>query len=369
MNALLGHPTAQEEGEPPTPEAIMDTGSSGHYFGLDTQLLDTQLAQHPINVELPDKSLIQSSHTGYLPIDILPKEACLGHQFPKLHGTSLISIGLLCDYGCEATFYKDQAIVRYQDHIILHGKRDASTHGLWLMEIPSKKLALSITNFSASKPELVTFSHACLWSPVPSTVETALKLEYLAANALPGLTLESLRKYTPNSEATIKGHMDNERKNTRSTQKKEDPEDPSDEKKEPKSMEQHFFEDEEHYNEDTFPEQQPEGKRSHLCFVKIVEITGQVHSDLTGRFPIPSSRGYHYLLVVYDYDSNSILFTPTKSRKAEELLRAYQSIHERLTRAGCKPQLQRLDNECSQAFKDFLRDEQIDFQLVPPDDH
>ena len=101
----------------------------------------------------------------------------------------------------------------------------------------------------------------------------------------------------------------------------------------------------------------------------MVGITGQIHSDLTGRFLIPLSRGYHYLLVVYDYDSNSILFTPMKSCKAEELLRAYQSIHQRLLQAGCRPQLQRLDNECSQALKDFLNEQEIDFQLVPPDDH
>ncbi len=228
------------------------------------------------------------------------------------------------------------------------------------MEIPTKKLALSSINFGASKPELVAFGHACLWSPVPSTLEAALEREYIAPNALPGLTLETFRKYTPNSEATIKGHMDNERKNQRSTKPEEKPEDKT--KEAPKTIEQQFF-------EDAFPTQPTDGKRSHLCFVKVVTITGQVHSDLTGRFPIPSSRGYHYLLVVYDYDINSILFTPTKSRKAEELLRAYQSIHQRLLKAGCRPQLQRLDNECSQAFKDFLNDKEVDYQLVPPDDH
>ena len=298
----------------------MDTGSTGHYFGLEIPLQDTKPTLIPLNVELPDKSIIHSTHTGFLQIPALPPEACVAHQFPQLSGTSLISIGQLCDHGCEARFYKTQAIVLYRDEIILHGRRDSNTQGLWLMAIPTTKLALSANAFSASKPELVAFSHACLWSPVPSTLEAALEREYIAPNALPGLTLESFRKYTPNSEATIKGHMDNERKNQRSTKPK--PEDkPEDEtKKPPKTPEEQFF-------EDAFPTQPTDGKRSHLCFVKVVDITGQVHSDLTGRFPIPSSRGYHYLLVVYDYDSNSILFTPTKSRKAEELLRAYQSIH------------------------------------------
>ena len=107
------------------------------------------------------------------------------------------------------------------------------------MEIPTKKLALSAINFSASKPELVAFGHGCLWSPVPSTLETALEREYLAPNALPGLTLETFRKYTPNSEATIKGHMDNERKNQRSTKPEEEPEDKT--KEAPKTIEQQFL--------------------------------------------------------------------------------------------------------------------------------
>jgi hypothetical protein len=41
--------------------------------------------------------------------------------------------------------------------------------------------------------------------------------------------------------------------------------------------------------------------------MKPVEITGQIFSDQTGRFPITSSRGNKYIMVVYDYKSNAIL--------------------------------------------------------------
>ena len=109
-------------GPPITQEAILDTGSTGHYFGLDIPLQDTRPSITPLNVELPDKSIIHSTHTGLLQIPALPPAACLAHQFPKLSGTSLISIGQLCDHGCEVRFYHDQAIVIYKDEIILHGR-------------------------------------------------------------------------------------------------------------------------------------------------------------------------------------------------------------------------------------------------------
>jgi len=43
-------------------------------------------------------------------------------------------------------------------------------------------------------------------------------------------------------------------------------------------------------------------------------MTGQISTNLTGRFPVASSRGNKYLLVLYNYDSNSILTDAMKNR-------------------------------------------------------
>jgi len=40
--------------------------------------------------------------------------------------------------------------------------------------------------------------------------------------------------------------------------------------------------------------------------------SGTIYSDVTGRFK--SSRGRQYLVICYDYDTNYIVATPTKSR-------------------------------------------------------
>jgi hypothetical protein len=109
--------------------------------------------------------------------------------------------------------------------------------------------------------------------------------------------------------------------------------------------------------------------RTHFVYAKVIEITGQIYSDQTGRFPVTSSKGNKYIMIVYDYDSRAILAEPIKNRSERELLRAYSRMHQHLTERGLKPQLQKLDNECSPALKQFMRQKQVDFQLVPPYDH
>jgi hypothetical protein len=58
--------------------------------------------------------------------------------------------------------------------------------------------------------------------------------------------------------------------------------------------------------------------------------------------------------------------TPLRNRKAETLAMAIANIHETLSKGGCKPQFHRLDNECPQLVKDYLKQHSIDFQLAPP---
>jgi hypothetical protein len=59
-----------------------------------------------------------------------------------------------------------------------------------------------------------------------------------------------------------------------------------------------------------------------------------------------------------------------KTRTAKSILDAYKTIHATLTKAGFKPMLQRMDNECSdEELKAFMHDNAIDFQLAPPGIH
>jgi hypothetical protein len=74
-------------------------------------------------------------------------------------------------------------------------------------------------------------------------------------------------------------------------------------------------------------------------------------------------------MIVYSYDSNAIITEPLSSHTENELLRAYTSIHTKLTERGLKPTLQRLDNEASGKLKQFMTNNGVSYQLVPPHIH
>ena len=174
---------------------------------------------------------------------------------------------------------------------------------------------------------------------------------------MPGLTKKTLAKYPPRSVATIKGHLDQTRKNQRST--KLIPTEAASLPPDDSDVIAHAF-----------PPSDPDNERTHHCYAGIVNpAEGQIYTDQTDKFIVASSTGSNYILVLYDYDSNNILVEPMRSRSGPCILRAFQTLHARLVTAGLRPKLHRLDNECSTALKQFLHDADIDFQLVPPGMH
>jgi hypothetical protein len=74
-------------------------------------------------------------------------------------------------------------------------------------------------------------------------------------------------------------------------------------------------------------------------------------------------------MVLYDYDSNAILSTPTKTRQASELNDAWTKAHSRLKLNGYAPELHILDNECSDTLKKAFTKNNVAFQRVPPSVH
>jgi hypothetical protein len=107
-----------------------------------------------------------------------------------------------------------------------------------------------------------------------------------------------------------------------------------------------------------------------IQFVYATKIdAGQIYIDQTGRFPVVSSKGNKYIMILYDYDSNAILAQPIKDRTAPEILKAFQVKEQELVARGLKPKLMKLDNEASKLLKAYLHQKDITFQLVPPYSH
>jgi hypothetical protein len=70
-------------------------------------------------------------------------------------------------------------------------------------------------------------------------------------------------------------------------------------------------------------------------------------------------------MILYDYESNTILAQPIKDRTALELLRAFKIMEQELVTRGLKPKLMKLENVASK-LKTYLHQQNITFKLVPP---
>ena len=123
--------------------------------------------------------------------------------------------------------------------------------------------------------------------------------------------------------------------------------------------------------DDSFPPQPVPNEPSHESLSLLVpyESTNKAYHDLTGRFPHKSSRGYEYLLITYDFDSNAILAEPLKNRTGLEIKRAWTLTYTKLPTRGSIPKLYILDNEISSSLKSALKKHNCTYQLVPPHVH
>ena len=384
-NNVIESTALSSVGPPALSMLVADSGATSHFVTIKAPIINRTRTTKPLAITTANGAVIYSSHTAELNLPNLPLTARICHVVPHLGDFSLISVGQLCDAGCDVTFTREKMEVRLEKTVIMQGRRARDT-GLWHIDLnhhdgPPKRSAVLLENTrrshqiidrvqgsnpqkpicltamgSARPADLVAFHHAALFSPALSTLEAALHKGFLPP--FPGLTLSALRRHPPQSVATIKGHLDQIRKNLRSTKKEIKPPIPS-----PVSDTGDL--------DDWFPASEPSNKRSHHCYVAIIkpERSGQIYSDLTGRFPIASSKGNNYLLIIYDYDSNGILAQPMRTRTGPCILEAYKVLHDRLVAAGLRPQLQRLDNEASQSLKQFMASEGIDYQLVPPGVH
>ena len=45
---------------------------------------------------------------------------------------------------------------------------------------------------------------------------------------------------------------------------------------------------------------------ARIVFFQATDLSGKIYTDQTGRLPVTSSRGFKYIMVAYDHDSNTI---------------------------------------------------------------
>jgi hypothetical protein len=224
-------------------------------------------------VRLPNGATTESYHTAELDIPKLSATASKAHVFPGMVNHSLLSVGQLCDEGYIVTFkHASVTVCNFQKSQILNGPRDLDT-GLWRINLkqdnnhipdPIANNVYELRNTGA----LVHYLHKALFSPMKSALLQAVKDGHLIT--WPGLTEYAIHKHLNLTPATAMGHMNQRRQNIMSTSKT-------------------LIADAPTADTDL-------GTKTHLVYAVLVD-QGQLYMDLTGKFPVRSSKGNAYVMV------------------------------------------------------------------------
>jgi hypothetical protein len=252
----------------------------------------------------------------------------------------------MCDSGCSVTFTAADVTVKNGKSTILTCLQDQDS-GMWRVPLePNVPMEIGREHSDHSVYEqksiqaTITYFHECCFSPVTDTWLKAIQNGHFAT--WPSGTVDKVRKYLSKSDATSKGHMNQIRQNIRSTQPAVD-----------------------------HPAQEPDMVQEDKCnymYAAVME-TNQIYTDLTGRFPTTSLSGNKYILILYEYDINSVLSDPMINRCDKDMIRAFDILIQSLIIRGLKPHFQRLDNEASLALRKYLTKQGINYQLAPPHIH
>jgi hypothetical protein len=258
--------------------AIVDSGCTDHFLLVTAPCLNKVKSRNPLTVRLPNGATMEYSHTADLDIPKLNAAVSKAHVFPGMANNSLLSVGQLCDEGYIVTFRQDKVTICNSDNSeLFSGPRDVTT-GLWRINLkhtnkhkpnPIANNVYELRNTGA----LIHYLHKSLFSPTKAAMLQAVKDGHLIT--WPGLTEDAINKHLKMTPATAMGHMNQRRQNIRSTSKA------STEKQQPPDTDL--------------------GINTHLVYAVVVD-QGQLYTDLTGKFPVHSSKGNSYVMLCYIYD-------------------------------------------------------------------
>jgi hypothetical protein len=243
-------------------------------------------------VRLPNGATMESYHTAELDIPELNAAASKAHVLTGMANHSLLSVGYLCDEGYKVTFKQASVTICDSERSqILSGPRDLNT-GLWRINLKQtnnhipEPIANNVYELCNTR-SLLHYLHKALFSPTKSAMLQAVKDGHLIT--WPGLTKDAINKKLKLTPATAMGHINQQRQNIRSTSKAPIEKQPT-------------------------PDTEF-GTKTHLVYAIVVD-QGQLYMDLTGKFPVRSSKGNSYVMVCYVYDCNYVKVIATKSRSA-----------------------------------------------------
>jgi hypothetical protein len=169
--------------------------------------------------------------------------------------------------------------------------------------------------------ESTRYLHASAGHPVKDTWTKAIKARNFTT--LPGLSVKAVHKYFPESDETKQVHMKKQRQNVRCTKIKIKPDKdiPIPDLGNPKDTSNNAA------NPNTINNQQKaKPKKIHDMYIQIHNATNTAHSDQIGCFPVTSSSGNKYIMVLVEVDGNFIDAERMKNKTAGSMIKAYLTL-------------------------------------------
>jgi hypothetical protein len=296
---------------------------------------------------MPNNTTIQSKNEVNLKIGSVTIPA---HVFANedLH-TSLLAPAAFTQQKCEVGLTNTEATITDESGKVVLKAVKKPEEKLWKIDL--SKINSQGNNIIRHElnAQIVDYYRTALGNPTQSTLEKATRRGYLST--LTQLTAKMVRANPSTTEATAKGHLNQTRKNLRSTTKVQGKHKVG---KGEKPVPQ--------------PEEEPDEVYEDTGDYAIVKTFDDInHSDATGQFPVESKAGNKYLMV--STYKNYVYSIPMPRRTGPEYVKAYTTLYAHYATMGIKPTLQRLDNETSGALTNYMATQGTTMQYVPPDNH
>ncbi len=313
-----------------------------------------------MKVQLPNGDVITSTNQGTLKSPAgftLPAHTFASHELNQ----SLLALSDFANQGATITLTATSIVITdQQGKLVVHAPKDLHDK-LWRIPfsslttqpLPTTTPSVSAVITHQYMADKVNWFHRCMGSPTIFTFIRAFTRGWIHYE---DLTPAHIRGNTPVSTATAKGHLTLQRQGVRST------------KHSPTNLgmpplahdDDDDNEDEDDINKPSVSSQEP----SQLLYIYIKTVN---FSDLTGKLPVQSLQGNHYVLVsVY---GNYVKGVPMPNRTTESYIAALTTTLDFYAAHGHKVTVQRLDNETSAELEAFLADRGITIEYVPPYDH
>ena len=94
-----------------------------------------------------------------------------------------------------------------------------------------------------------------------------------------------------------------------------------------------------------------------------------MYTNQTGAFPVTYKKRNRYIMILCEIDNNVIMSEAMRNRSSGKIIRDCLVLIQRLKAEVSRPNKHVLDNECSTEFKQAIKENELEYELVKKGQH